>query len=62
MEQICELCNRLFQDDDEIKAVVIARFKALKSKRVYAISQPTDCLELIHRNCNFPQGDPDNEY
>jgi hypothetical protein len=53
----CEICNRLFADDDAIKAVVLGRYAALKSQRTYAIKTPLeDCLEMVHRNCQTPQG------
>lgn len=60
--QICPNCDRLFEQDDLVKAVVISRFVALKSSRTYAISKPTDCLEMIHLNCNFTKtGEPSGD-
>jgi hypothetical protein len=60
-DQVCDNCFRLFEDGDEVKAVVLSTFKALKSKRIYAIAPPTACLELIHKNCQHPQGGYDEE-
>lgn len=57
MSPICDLCGRLFEDNDKIKAVVIGRFASLKSKRIYALKTPLEeCRELIHFHCNYPQG------
>ncbi len=57
--QICPNCDRLFEQDDLVKAVVISRFVALKSTRAYAISKPTDCLSMEHKNCNYTKtGEP----
>lgn len=58
MTPTCDLCNHLFEDNDRVKAVVIGRFASLKSKRIYALKTPLeDCRELIHFNCQFPQGE-----
>ena len=54
--KICELCNRLFQGGDEVKAVIITRYVALKSDITYALEKPSECIEIIHRNCQHPQG------
>ena len=53
----CELCGNLFRDDDAVKAVVLGRYAALKSNRIWALKTPLeDCVEMIHRNCQFPGG------
>lgn len=57
MEQKCSLCRRYLQENDEVKALIIARFKSLKSKVVYALGVPTDCLELMHKDCGQPKGE-----
>ena len=58
MDQICDVCNRLFQDDDRVKAMVVGRFALLKSTRFYALKKPLeDCLSMRHFSCQYPQGE-----
>lgn len=58
----CDLCRQLFVDDDRVKAVVIGRYASLKSQRTYALKAPLeDCLTLIHFNCQYPQGNVDDD-
>jgi len=47
-ELACDFCGKILRDKDKIKAVVLADFVALKSKRIYAISRPYDCLAMSH--------------
>ena len=54
-ERKCPNCNRLFHGGDKIRALVLAEWIDLKSSITYAISKPTACLEVYHRNCNQPQ-------
>lgn len=61
MTQICPSCERVLRTDDDIVATVVARYKELGSKKVYSISQPTECLDIRHRNCQHPQGDYDGD-
>ncbi len=58
----CDLCNRLFNEDDKVKAVIVTRFAVLKSSVIWALKTPAeDCLELLHFNCQYPQGDMPDE-
>lgn len=61
MQQICKNCEMLIKQDDEIIASVVAHYHALGSSKVYSITRPTECLEIIHRNCNYPKGQPDGD-
>lgn len=56
-QTMCSNCNSLFKDKDEVRAVIISRYVSLKSKAIYALEKPTECLELVHKNCNWPQGE-----
>lgn len=61
-DQICRRCERLLEHNDLVKAEVLAFFQALKSKSVYAISKPHECLWLEHVNCQYTKGDiPQND-
>lgn len=46
--QKCDFCQQLFKDGELVRAAIIAPYKALKSNRVYALGQPTDCLGMSH--------------
>lgn len=62
MSPTCDICKRLFNEDDKVKAVVVTRFALLAAKRVWALKTPMeDCLELMHFNCNYPAGDMPDE-
>lgn len=53
----CSLCQRMFNENDEVKALILTRFKSLKSKVVYALGVPTECIELMHNDCGQPKGE-----
>ena len=62
MDQICDVCNRLFADDDKVKAMVVGRFALLKANRTYALKTPLeDCLSMRHFSCQYPQGETESE-
>ena len=46
--QECDLCGKLFKDGSEVRAVILTKFKSLKSNRVYALEKPTECLGIMH--------------
>lgn len=54
IDQRCDFCNQLFVDGQIVKATVVAHYKTLKSKRVYAIEKPFDCLAVKHYDCDIP--------
>lgn len=56
-DKICRSCEKLLVDGDLLKATVVARYKALKSKLIYGLSQPTSCLYVQHYSCKSPQGE-----
>ena len=59
--QICLSCECILREDDEVIAVVIARYHELGSKKIYCITRPTECLEIRHKNCNYPKGETQHE-
>jgi hypothetical protein len=61
MQQICRGCERVIRQDDEIIAHVVARYHELGSSKVYSITKPTECLDIYHKNCNYPQGEPEGD-
>lgn len=61
MTQICPNCERVLRTDDEIVATVVAHYKELGSKKVYSITTPTECLDMRHRSCQYPQGQPEGD-
>ena len=58
-EQACRRCNKLFVNGDVVRAQVISRFIALKSKLHYAIEKPEECDWMEHVNCQWPQEMPE---
>lgn len=54
---MCHKCGYDFEDQDEVKAVVICRFVSIPSKVVVSLSKPTECLEMVHYNCKNPKGE-----
>lgn len=53
----CPICDYDFKDGDKIVAVMLSTFKTVESDIHYAITQPTLCVEIIHRECyDFPNG------
>ena len=55
MEKMCPICDYPFKNDDEIVAVMLSVYKKIESDVHYAITTPTQCVEIIHRECyDFP--------
>lgn len=50
-QTMCPNCDRLFKAGDEVRATVVTRYVALKSKAIYALEKPTECLHLEHIKC-----------
>lgn len=51
MSPICVVCQKTFNEDDEIGAVIYARFHNIPSKRSFAITQPKEYMNLWHIKC-----------
>jgi hypothetical protein len=60
-EQICRQCEKLLQTGDVVIAEIETHFVALKSKVTYALEKPYECHWVRHKNCQWPQGLPENE-
>ena len=52
---VCPNCNKLFEDNDTVRAIVLSHWKTLKSRRVYDIDKPYECIEVSHKDCNYPR-------
>jgi len=61
MIQICKHCERILREGEEVIATVVAQYKTLGSEKIYAITKPTECLEISHRNCNHTYGAPNGD-
>lgn len=57
MTRTCSICHHMLQHDDEVIAVVRARFNAIASTRSYSITKPTECLDLRHSFCSEGLGE-----
>lgn len=57
MTRTCSVCHHMFQNDDEIIAVVRVRFHTIPSARSYSITKPTECLDLRHSYCSSDLGE-----
>ena len=53
----CHICQRHFQDGEEIVAAMVTRFHEIPSNRAYAVEQPSDCLAMCHRYCYGDKND-----
>ncbi len=51
-DQSCKVCGELFKHGEVIIASVICEYKALKSKKIYAVGSITECLSLKHVSCD----------
>jgi hypothetical protein len=51
MTNYCPVCEQLLKEGDTIVATVLASFAALKSDRIYAINNITDCFNMVHQAC-----------
>lgn len=58
MEKMCPVCDCAFKDGDKIVAVMLSEYKQIGSDVHYAITTPTECVEIIHHECyDFPNAD-----
>lgn len=63
MERRCPICDYAFKDGDALVAVMLSSYKEIDSEVNYAITTPTQCVEIIHRECyDFPNGEEDQYY
>lgn len=60
-DQQCRKCGELLVHGDLVTANIVTRFVGLKSKIHYALEKPTECYDVEHVNCQFPQGENENE-
>jgi hypothetical protein len=51
MKKECRVCGEEFIDGDLLAAVMLSTYKAIESDVHFAITQPTQCLEIFHLNC-----------
>lgn len=51
MTKSCPVCDEPINDGEEIAAVVKSTMKMLPSKLAYAITTPTECVEVMHWRC-----------
>lgn len=51
MDKICPICDYALKDQDDVVAIMVAKFKMLPSDVNYAIEHPTKCIELVHNEC-----------
>lgn len=57
MEKMCAVCEYPFRDGDKLVAVMVSEYKQIDSDVHYAITQPGECLEIMHYECyDFPSG------
>lgn len=61
MMQHCSQCGLPFVDDADVVAVVRSRFKAIPSRVVFAIKEPTELYELQHYACAHGDLLPDDD-
>jgi len=51
MEKFCMVCDMPFKDGDRLAAVMLSTFKEIESDVHYAITTPTQCIEIVHLGC-----------
>lgn len=62
MEKMCPVCDYPFSDGDKLVAVMLSEYKSINSEVHYAIATPTQCVEIVHRDCyDFPNGESPDE-
>ncbi len=64
MEKLCPVCDLPFKDKENIIAVMLSTYKTIDSGVHFAITTPTQCLEIVHSGCyDFPpsEGMPQQE-
>lgn len=57
MEKLCAVCGDAFKEGDKLAAVMASTFKIIDSDVHFAITQPTQCLEIFHIEC-YDGSDP----
>ena len=57
MQQICPKCNKVLNDGDRIKAVVLSVYHEISSSVSFAIEKPYECISMEHVECETPQGE-----
>lgn len=63
MQRMCPICDYPFKDGDKLVAVMLSEYKEIDSEVHYAITAPTQCVEIIHRECyDFPNGEAGQYY
>lgn len=51
VEKYCPTCELEIEDGEPVVALMLTRYKKISSAVNFAIHQPTECLEIIHREC-----------
>lgn len=51
MTKDCPICDMPFKDGENIVAVMLSTFKDIPSDASFAITQPTQCIEIVHSDC-----------
>ena len=51
MQAICRVCDYPLKNGDKLVVVALSTFVSLDSDVTFAVTEPTKCLELIHREC-----------
>lgn len=60
MVKYCPVCDEPINDGEDVAAVVKSTMKELPSKMAYAITTPTECVEVIHWRCtDYPKENSD---
>ena len=61
--KICPVCESAFKDGDKVVAVMLAEYRSIPSSVNVAISQPEQCIEIVHSGCfdweDYPSDDED---
>ena len=58
----CPVCGYSFADGEAIVAVMLSTYKAIESDVSFAVTEPTECVEIIHHNCyDWPDSDDGRE-
>lgn len=51
MRKVCPICDGPLRDGDDVVAVMVAKFKMTESDVSFAITHPTECIEVVHSEC-----------
>lgn len=60
-EMKCRKCAKLLEHGHIIRAEILTRFVALKSRSIYAMEKPESCNWMEHYACSDPFGSILNE-